>query len=274
MPRVVLSAVLCSVVACSLLQGAFGSQAWSQFEASAEQASSSRRLMAAGLDQGSYAATVQVQPLQSQEKVPTNVDSAFQRFVTVNKFIAQGTNGDGFKIQARILSLCKAGAPGSEISFINNSGFSSTIVAEPMCYYCLTRGYGVDEHTPGFYLPCGCQRTCVDVSGYTKGSFKSVSSDTPNFYGPSNGGGFPYLSNSVAQSGVYGGAAQTLGTCQDFIDNKIVTTCNQMFIYHFVLWPSVLAIASLAYASSSIANMQLDMDSLLYTVGSSGKKDA
>jgi len=229
--------------------------------------------MAYGLDQGEYTAAVQVQPLKNQAGDLTNVDSAYQRFVTVNKFISGGET-DGVKIQERILKLCKAGAPGSEISFINNSDFSATKVAEPLCYYCLTRGYGVDEYTPGFYLPCGCQRTCVDVSGYTSGSFNSVSADTPNFYGPSNGGGFPYLSNSVAQQGVYGGAGQTLGTCQDYIDNKLVTTCNNMFIYHFVLWPSVLAIASLAYASTSIANMPLDMDSLLYTVGSSGKKDA
>jgi len=46
-----------------------------------------------------------------------------------------------------------------------------------------------------------------------------------------------------------------------------------MAIYHFVLWPSVLAAIALIFTAYSMMYMQLDMDSLLYTVGSSSKKD-
>merc|ERR1712046_170978 len=263
--------VLSMLLVCSVVPAVLSSKAWSEFLATEQETAASagsRKLLANGLGRVTAATkSVQVRPLS-----PSVGNEALS--VTVNKFITNGktltTEAD---IKDNIWALCQKGAPGTSFSQIAADGYSAS-VADPMCYYCLARGYGVDEDTPGFYLPCGCQRTCVDVSGYTSGSFNSVSADTPNFYGPSNGGGFPYLSNSVAQQGVYGGAGQTLGTCQDYIDNKLVTTCNNMFIYHFVLWPSVLAIASLAYASTSIANMPLDMDSLLYTVGPSGKKDA
>lgn len=57
------------------------------------------------------------------------------------------------------------------------------------------------------------------------------------------------------------------------MSNNIVTTCSQMAIYHFVLWPSVLAAIALIFTAYSMMYMQLDMDSLLYTVGSSSKKD-
>jgi len=275
MPRLTMSAVLCAVVVCSMLQGVVGSQAWSEFEAghvSHQEASSSRRLMAHGVDSGSYAASVQVQPIGG------NVETAFQRFVTVNSFIADGnTNSDGKAIQKRILDLCKAGAAGTEFSYMNTSQYNSakTQIADPLCYYCLTRGYGTTDNTPGFYLPCGCQRSCVDVSGFTKGSFESKPGEAQFFGSDDAHPGFPYLSNSFAMKGVYkAGGGNTMNSCQDYIDNKIVTTCNEMFIYHFVLWPSVLGGIALLYSAYSIAAMPLDMDSLLYTVGSSSKKDS
>lgn len=285
MPRSVMCAVLCSVFVCSMLQAVSGSQAWSEFEASGLQAaSSSRRLMAYGLDSRLFSTSVQVQPIVNQAGAATNVDPAYQRFVTVNDFIAGGKT-DGTQIQQRILDLCRKGAAGTEFAYMNTSKFDGVKVAEPLCYYCLTRGFGVDQGTPGFYLPCGCQRTCVDVSGYTQGSFSAVqTSASASFFGPSTSvdgkaaGGFPFLSNSVANSGLYGNGkgsyGQPMTSCQDYIDNKIVTTCNGMFIYHFVLWPSVMGAVALLYSAYSIATMPLDMDSLLYTVGSSSKKDS
>jgi len=277
-------AVLCSVFVCGMLQAVSGSRAWSEFEASGQKVTSGRRLMAYGLDSRLFSASVQVQPMTNQAGQDTNVDSAYQRFVTVNDYIAGGST-DGKVIQKRILDLCRQGSPGSELSSMNTTTYDGVNVAEPLCYYCLTRGFGVDQNTPGFYLPCGCQRTCVDVSGNTQGSFSAVeTSASASFFGPLTklsgkaAGGFPYLSNSVANQGLYGDGkgsyGQAMTTCQDYIDNKLVTTCNDMFIYHFVLWPSVMGGVALLYAAYSIATMPLDMDSLLYTVGSSGKKEA
>merc|ERR1711988_1371062 len=270
---------LCVLLVCNMLPAALSSKAWSEFLAAEKATAGSRKLLGDGI--GRYTTglkSVQVQPLS-----PAVGNEALT--VTVNKFITNGTTlSSQADIKANIWKLCQKGAPGTSFSQVAAEGYSSTI-ADPMCYYCLSRGYGVDEDTPGFYLPCGCQRTCVDVSGNTQGSFSSVqTSASASYFGPTsslNGkaaGGFPFLSNSVANQGLYGNGKGTYGqamtTCQDYIDNKLVTTCNDMFIYHFVLWPSVMGGVALLYAAYSIATMPLDMDSLLYTVGSSGKKEA
>jgi len=263
-------ALFVATVVCGLIQTAYSSQAWSEFEASADvvaKANSARRLLATSLDQGTSAGAVQVQPLTPE------VPSGEQTWVTVNSFIYNGTAGDQAALKDRIFQLCKAGAAGT--SFSTYMGLT-TDTADPMCYYCLTKGYGTDDSTPGYYLPCGCQKVCVDVSGNTKGSFSTTdyTANSPSFYGDltdSDGQHFPPLSNSLGRNGAYG-EGQTLGTCQDYIDNQMVTTCGDIFRYHFVLWPSLLGSLALIYTAYSMINMNLDMDSLLYTVGSS-KKD-
>jgi len=269
-------ALFVATVVCGLIQTVHSSQAWSEFEASADtlaKANSARRLLATGLDQGTSAGAVQVQPLSPE------VPSGEQTWVTVNSFIL-GTNGNTddaqVAIKKNIFDLCKKGSAGT--SFSTYMGITSDdSEADPQCYYCLAKGYGTDESTPGFYLPCGCQKVCVDVSGNSKGSFSTADYEetSPRFYGDltddTNGQHFPPLSNSLGRDGAYA-EGQPMGTCQDYIDNQMVTTCGDIFRYHFVLWPSVFASLALFYTAYSMINMQLDMDSLLYTVGSS-KKD-
>jgi len=66
--------------------------------------------------------------------------------------------------------------------------------------------------------------------------------------------------------------AGAMHTCQDYIDNRIVTTCAQVARYHIVLWPSLIGVIILLYVAYSMAYMQLDMDSLLYEAASSNKE--
>merc|ERR1711934_1167062 len=285
-----MSKVLFAALVCSMLQAAVCSQAWSEFTTSKKAPTGSRRLMAAGLG-NKNSVTVPVQPIMCGSK-PCPDASAQKSFVTVNSFISEGKTGKPTDaaaqkaqekaIQERIYKLCSQGAPGTSFSYLAQTdwqkGATTGKVADPLCYYCLSKGYGVDESTPGYYLPCGCQRTCVDVSGYSVGSYQSMQAGKEQFFGLGNKKTFPYLSNSIGINGVYGTGGKTptwgqpLKTCQDYIDNKMVTTCNEIYIYHFVLWPSVLGIMAMLYAVYSIAFMSLDMDSLLYTVGSSHKK--
>jgi len=276
---------LCVLLVCNMLPAALSSKAWSEFLAAEKATAGSRKLLGDGI--GRYTTglkSVQVQPLS-----PAVGNEALT--VTVNKFITNGTTlSSQADIKANIWKLCQKGAPGTSFSQVAAEGYSSTI-ADPMCYYCLSRGYGVDEDTPGFYLPCGCQRTCVDVSGNSVGSYDTRPSTAAagSFYGLGGDGtkpgekGFPFLSNSFGSNGVYGkyvsgqsapvSYGQTLNTCQDYIDNGMVTTCNEIFIYHFVLWPSLFGSLALLYTAYSMVNMNLDMDSLLYTVGSGHKKN-
>merc|ERR1711934_1011396 len=285
-----MSKVLFAALVCSMLQAAVCSQAWSEFTTSKKAPTGSRRLMAAGLG-NKNSVVVPVQPIKCGSGNCPDA-SAQKSFVTVNSFISEGktgkTTGDTAaqeKIQKRNYKLCSQGAPGTSFSHLAQTTWQSKLqykVADPMCYYCLSKGYGVDESTPGYYLPCGCQRTCVDVSGYSVGSYQSMpvsgQAGKEQFFGLGNKKTFPYFSNSIGINGVYGTGGKTptwgqpLKTCQDYIDNKMVTTCNEIYIYHFVLWPSVLGIMAMLYAVYSIAFMSLDMDSLLYTVGSSHKK--
>merc|ERR1711990_880318 len=72
----------------------------------------------------------------------------------------------------------------------------------PWCTYCLAKGYGNDESTPGFYVPCGCQNVCVDVTGQV-----------------------------TLPSGAQ------LKTCQDYIDNNLVSTCCTLHTaWHSCRW--------------------------------------
>jgi len=110
-----------------------------------------------------------------------------------------------------------------------------------MCFYCQTLGYGTNDKSPGYYVPCGCQRNCVDVSGNLKFTDKM-------------------------------GKTQKLDTCQKYIDAGMVATCNNIAVYHAVLWPSLLGAIAMLYMAYSMINMPLEMNSLLFSVGAT-KKD-
>merc|ERR1712072_622829 len=148
--------------------------------------------------------------------------------------------------QTNVATLCAKGAAGT--SFAKSVGDAASL--NPWCYYCLTKGYGTDESTPGFYLPCGAQNNCVDVSGKVFSSIPTVNQPTTSAQAP------------VA-----------LTTCQAFIDAHLVTTTSNLASFHFVLWPSLFAAIVMLYFAYCMAYMQLDMDSLLYTVGSDMKKN-
>merc|ERR1711988_786531 len=232
---------LCVLLVCNMLPAALSSKAWSEFLAAEKATAGSRKLLGDGI--GRYTTglkSVQVQPLS-----PAVGNEALT--VTVNKFITNGTTlSSQADIKANIWKLCQKGAPGTSFSQVAAEGYSSTI-ADPMCYYCLSRGYGVDEDTPGFYLPCGCQRTCVDVSGNSVGSYSANPRGPGGSYfglgSESKKGGFPGYSNSFAINGAYGqwqksgssaqlvSSGAPLTTCQDYIDNRMVTTCNEIFIF-------------------------------------------
>jgi len=181
--------------------------------------------------------------------------------VTVNSYIANGTTAEA-DIKKHLAVLCAAHVNTESVSksgqvvygpsatWMNVAKAAADKPTEmPLqCTFCLTKGYGTTEATPGFYLPCGCQNTCVDVSGKTLGNYKE---------------------GSLTQTGA------PMESCEDYIANGIVSTCGDMAIYHAVLWPSLLSALALIYTAYAMVYMPLDMDSLLYTVGSSsGKKDA
>lgn len=198
------------------------------------------------IDASNLASTYNPGAISGSAIIQPSTQAGLSRSVTVNGFVAMGASGnDGIK--ARILKLCKAGSKGTEF---NPSGFTEIgddiAAMPPQCMYCLAKGWGTNEATPGFYLPCGCQRVCVDVSGNTQGTF-------------ANG-----------RSGTFTAGAMT--TCQDYIDNGIVTTCAEVARYHIVLWPSLIGVIILLYVAYSMAYMQLDMDSLLYEAASSNKE--
>jgi len=274
------------VALCALLPVVSASSAWSDFvnyRAEASQASSSRRLLFNGGDTPvyeEYSGTAFVQSSASYTK-----DPGASRSFTVNSFIF-GDCGSQSKVgspspqqlcvKQRVFDLCYNASAGTDFYGTvsaahkgSTAGPTSSDNTPPQCMMCLSQGWGTSEATPGFYLPCGCQRTCVDVSGNSKRAFADVV--------PASGG-FPFMQKSFLVP--YGVASDTdkmgeqpLATCQDYIKTNIVTTCTQMNIFHFVLWPSILAAMALVFVAYSMMNMSLDMDSLLYTVGSSSKKD-
>jgi hypothetical protein len=232
------------------------------------------------LNSGAYVQPVSLCPTSGTP------DSQCRAF-TVNNFI-KGSTTNAADIKNRIAELCKAGALGTDFGsmYTTDAKFDGDNMPS-QCLTCLAKGFGTSEATPGFYLPCGCQATCVDVSGNTTANFNRAglagSSLAPAANSaPTQGAGFhPWDSMNYPSDPT---AAKTkmmdqyrkgiaLKTCQDYKTNKIVLTCNQVSIYHFVLWPSLLGGAALIYFAMYMGSMQLDMDSLLYTVGSSSKKD-
>merc|ERR1740138_12277 len=220
---------------------------------------SERRAAPTFTDPNAFSAAVTIQPGKP--------GGDYIRQVTVNSFIAGGETAED-KVKARIFSLCQGGAAGTNFAKLPGA----TPLAQnpndempPQCMYCLARGYGTTERTPGFYLPCGCQQTCVDVSGNLNANFARTG--LPQQDGSSTS--LTAIKLFPTDTSNY----QPLKTCSDYVANRLVYPCQDLATYHFVLWPSVLAGLALIYTAYSMINMQLDMDSLLYTVGSSSKKE-
>merc|ERR1711934_399054 len=141
-----MSKVLFAALVCSMLQAAVCSQAWSEFTTSKKAPTGSRRLMAAGLG-NKNSVTVPVQPIKCGSK--NCPDASAQKFlVTVNSFISEGKTlktTTQEKIQERIYKLCSQGAPGTSFSHLAQTTWQGGAsapgkVADPMCYYCLSKG--------------------------------------------------------------------------------------------------------------------------------------
>jgi hypothetical protein len=181
------------------------------------------------------------------------------RWVKANNFIATfGSNStaatNGPECAAKISNLCTKGSEGTpfywqatpvlvpERSPLTAAQIKSGKNLSPMCFYCQTLGYGTNDKSPGYYVPCGCQRNCVDVSGNLKFTDKM-------------------------------GKTQKLDTCQKYIDAGMVATCNNIAVYHAVLWPSLLGAIAMLYMAYSMINMPLEMNSLLFSVGSNKKEN-
>jgi hypothetical protein len=210
---------------------------------------------------------------------PTGTDADQLRAFTVNSFINGACSGTGAQecVRMRVFELCYNASVGTSFyptvsaAWEAKTGATPSDYMPPQCTACLSQGWGTTEATPGFYVQCGCQSTCVDVSGNSQKVFTSVGVD-----GESN---YPELASSykvpdgddATEVGIAKGTA--MYTCHDYIKTNIVTTCTQMNIYHFVLWISLIAGLTLVFTAYSMMYMQLDMDSLLYTVGSSSKKN-
>merc|ERR1712072_328751 len=211
---------------------------------------SARRAVGMG-NPGAYSGTAVIQATG----VPANIKNT----VTTNSFIT-GSTTTAAATKLRIAALCKAGAAGTD--FARTAAAANLIDATnadnipSQCMYCLAKGWGTTEATPGFYLPCGCQRTCVDVSGFTKGSYAAAGS-SPN----------PSAKYSDSTTG------SPLSTCKDYLDNQLVMSCANTATYHIVLWPSLLGTIILLYVAYSMAYMSLDMDSLLYEPEDNKKAD-
>merc|ERR1719231_1640321 len=214
---------------CAMVQIAFGSKAWSDFVTH-----SSKQVHATSLTAMRRAGAAANKPcwaiVQGTDKAPS------PRYVQANKFIANSTTSIGKpECSARVSTLCAKAAAGTTIPLkkaltaADVTGMKKQV--PPQCFYCLTKGYGTSEKTPGYYLPCGCQNTCVDVSG--------------NLYTMKNG------------------IKKALDSCQAYIDAKLVSKCNDIAIYHCVLWPTLLAALTVVYMAYFMVNMDLDMNSLL-----------
>jgi len=235
--------------------------------------------------------------------------ASFTTVVTVNTFVLNhvqtlfGANNATLDNNKRaIFHLCYKGAAGtsfySTVKFAYEASGGNPDAMPPQCMTCLSKGWGSHEGcsststggcaTPGFYLPCGCSQTCVDVSGNLKANWaKQGIPQKTVFFGndelndglgagsyldgansvfPKMASGIPGDSEAVSEFGA-------LSNCSAYLANQIVTDCATISEYHFMLWPALLATIAAMYFAYSMAYMQLDMDSLLYTVGSSSKKD-
>jgi hypothetical protein len=76
-----------------------------------------------------------------------------------------------------------------------------------------------------------------------------------------------------AEAGGSGSQPLAMTTCSDYLTNGIVASCTSVGNYHIVLWPSLGGSILMLYVAYTSANMQLDMDSLLYEPESAHKSD-
>jgi len=240
-----------------------------------------------------------VQPSTSTTK------ASFTTVVTVNTFVLNhveklfgADNATLDNNKRAIFALCYQGAAGtsfySTVKFAYEASGGNPDAMPPQCMTCLSKGWGSNEGcsststggcaTPGFYLPCGCSQTCVDVSGNLKANWakQGIPQKTVFFGDDGLGAGsytdggnsvFPKLASGIPGDSEAVSEFGALSNCSAYLANQIVTDCATISEYHFMLWPALLATIAAMYFAYSMAYMQLDMDSLLYTVGSSSKKD-
>jgi len=231
--------------------------------------------------------------------------SSFTTVVTVNHFVLShvqnlfGANNATLDNNKRaIFHLCYLGAAGtnfySTVKFAYEASGGDPDAMPPQCMTCLNKGWGTNEGcdstqtggcaAPGFYLPCGCSQTCVDVSGNLKANWakQGIPMKTAFFGDDGLGAGsyttggdsvFPKMASGIPGDTEAVSQFGALSNCSAYLANQIVTDCATVSEYHFMLWIPLLASIAAMYFAYSMAYMQLDMDSLLYTVGSSGKKD-
>merc|ERR1711907_12076 len=273
-----MSRICCIALAFAMYTAAASaSSAWSDFVSYTgpkghAPASSSRRVLASTAGQ-----TAQVQPSYVKDDA-----NGYLTVVTVNKFISgnESTTDISAQNKYKIFQLCAEHSAGTSFHGTVKEAWaaaqSKSSIDEkndfmpPECMACLAKGWGIDEYTPGFYLPCGCQQTCVDVSGNLKANWARRGIAQQDGTGVLNSSTFNMKSwPTLARNSEY----EPLESCSAYLANEMVYSCPQIAQFHFVLWPSLLAGAAALFMAYSMMNMQLDMDSLLYTVGSSSKKD-
>merc|ERR1711871_8241 len=199
----------------------------------------------------------------------TQTKDSTKTTVTLNTFIqsksSDATNSTANKLA--VFKLCYEGAVGTSFWPTVKNAYEKSPndpdAMPPQCSICLTKGWGVNDKAPGFYLPCGCTSTCVDVSGNLKGNFNRMGMARQDGTGALSASSVPTLYPTSAYNGGVS-PLQTLNNCSAFLANQMVYDCPAVANYHFVLWPSLIAVLALLYVAYSMAYMQLDMDSLLY----------
>lgn len=225
-------------------------------------------------------------------------DASSGRFVVPNDFTANSLT-DQYELKMRVFELCKNGAAGTSFEATVTHAWNAAAAAggtnetkskymPPQCATCMAKGWGVNswnyspDPTPGYYLPCGCQETCVDVSGNMRATFNKIptSASLYNYAGADStytklGGSmgstaFPSATTGDGSSGNAG--YQQLKTCQDYLDNRLTYTCSGIAEFQTAIWVGILMAIIFVYTAVAMSGMQLDMDSLLYTVGGPGSK--
>merc|ERR1719409_717204 len=168
------------IALCVLAQAAAASEAWLSFLSHTSGPIPATNLAARRAGASSDGCWTSVEYVGQGETAPSA-----PRWVHANKFIATfGSNTtaakDGSECAARVSQLCTKGSEGTPFYWQatpDKTGKRDPLTAaqikagknlSPMCFYCQTLGYGTNAKTPGYYVPCGCQRNCVDVSGNLK----------------------------------------------------------------------------------------------------------
>jgi len=244
------------------IQAAAASSAWTEFVAyKAPVVAPEGRVNALNL---AGAATVTLPTATVQEY---SASPSFTTTVTLNKFI---NSNSANTTRAKVFALCKAGSAGTTFG-ATMATITDVKAMPPQCFACLAKGWGTDEKTPGFYLPCGCSDTCVDVSGNVKANFNGQNKNTVAVTDTSASDLSSLFKSSYWPVMPSGGNMQPLKTCDAYLQNGLVQNCGGVARYHFALWISLIAVAAMLFTAYSMMYMQLDMDSLLFESGS--KKD-